>query len=808
VGVSPDGRRARYYSVTVPFTGACAPFGTEEPEYISSREGGGAAWSTEGVFGAETPACGASEAGISGFSEDLSEMVVWAKGVALAAGAPEGGRSYYVKPVGGGTPRLLASVMDRVLEAYEFSLVGFSGDDSRVVFESGEALAEGAVQGDENVYEADLAAEPVRVSLVGTIPTGGGGSCTGVACVAPEGGSIAGAGAQTGHYTQSAVSADGSRVFFTAEPSGWLYVRQGEETTVAITEAPAHFCGATLNGEYAFYVEGEQLYRYDTNTHASETIAAAGAGAVGVLGYSTDGDGVYFAATGVLASNIGGVGTGEGTLSGPVQDAAGHGDTQNGSREVTGVTVSTGAFAVGQEITGTSIPAGTTITAVGTGTGTLELSNDATETVGVSLSAGNSLVTGLISVHGVFVAGDAIEGEGIPANTTIVKATATTITLSSNQAAASAAPVAVRAGEKPASEPRSANLYEWQAGQAQPTTFIAKLINEPPGDRGDEGDWSDEFTRVFPFDTKNARVSGDGATLLFSSYRSLTGFENGKAQEFYRYRAASEGMPGTLLCVSCDPTGTPPLASAWLSGASDGSPRLGESELSRNLSENGNRLFFETPDPLVAGDSDSGNKPTCGDVVTGTPTGCDVYEWEADGEGSCASELQDGGCLYLISSGESNEQSYFLGASANGDDVLFFTRDELVPTDTNQNVHVYDAHGCDPSTEKCETGPPLVGAGACKAEACLNPGEPTPTSTPPASTTLTGIGNLLPPTNIPPPAPKPKKLTPKQQLDRALKACRKKPEHQRHTCETNAHKHYKASTTRQKPARLNDPRKS
>jgi hypothetical protein len=71
-----------------------------------------------------------------------------------------------------------------------------------------------------------------------------------------------------------------------------------------------------------------------------------------------------------------------------------------------------------------------------------------------------------------------------------------------------------------------------------------------------------------------------------------------------------------------------------------------------------------------------------------------VYEWEAYGEGSCASIAQDGGCLYLISSGTSSEQSYFGDASANGNDVFFFTRQALAPTDDDDLVDVYDAHEC------------------------------------------------------------------------------------------------------------------
>src|ERR1700682_5891170 len=58
--------------------------------------------------------------------------------------------------------------------------------------------------------------------------------------------------------------------------------------------------------------------------------------------------------------------------------ATGTGNLEENSKEVTGVTVSTGAFALGQEISGEGIPAGAKIE--GVGAGTLTLSRVATET--------------------------------------------------------------------------------------------------------------------------------------------------------------------------------------------------------------------------------------------------------------------------------------------------------------------------------------------------------------------------------------------------------------------------------------------
>ncbi len=220
-----------------------------------------------------------------------------------------------------------------------------------------------------------------------------------------------------------------------------------------------------------------------------------------------------------------------------------------------------------------------------------------------------------------------------------------------------------------------------------------------------------------------ARVSADGSALLFSSRESLTGYNNtglcGSAAacfEFFRYSAPEE----EILCVSCMPTGTPPTQA----------PNMGSNGLalgdavtngpSRNLSADGNRVFFESPDALVAGDTNSVG---------------DVYEWEAKGTGSCESESQDGGCLYLISGGTDPERSTFQGASKNGDHVFFFTSQQLVPGDQDHLRDVYDAGVGAGLASQHTLAPPSCASTACQA----NPAPPTDQT--PASATFQGPGN-------------------------------------------------------------------
>jgi hypothetical protein len=114
------------------------------------------------------------------------------------------------------------------------------------------------------------------------------------------------------------ISADGSRVFWTDVSSGIVYVREnpteepstlvGEHCvepakacTAAVSAGPARYWTATPDGRYAYYTEGEKLYRFSVGTEAREELAGVGAGVQGVIGTSEDGAYVYFVAAGALA---------------------------------------------------------------------------------------------------------------------------------------------------------------------------------------------------------------------------------------------------------------------------------------------------------------------------------------------------------------------------------------------------------------------------------------------------------------------------------------------------------------------------
>lgn len=231
------------------------------------------------------------------------------------------------------------------------------------------------------------------------------------------------------------------------------------------------------------------------------------------------------------------------------------------------------------------------------------------------------------------------------------------------------------------------NVYVWHEGAI---SFVAQVqANEVYGAAEDADNWRPGSRNAGgTLEPKTSRVSPDGRTLLFSSQRRLTAYDNQGMAELYRYRY---GDPAPT-CVSCDPTGAAPIAGASLSSVYVPAAEISmPAILTRNLSANGERLFFESPDKLLPADvNGEGGCPRV-EEVTRSRSCQDVYEWEADGSGSCHGTAQNGGCLYLISTGESPQPSYFGDADLEGKNAFFFTTQPLVGQDRDGLVDIYDA---------------------------------------------------------------------------------------------------------------------
>jgi hypothetical protein len=173
---------------------------------------------------------------------------------------------------------------------------------------------------------------------------------------------------------------------------------------------------------------------------------------------------------------------------------------------------------------------------------------------------------------------------------------------------------------------------------------------------------------------ETSRVARDGSRLLFLSNAELTGYPSEGKTEVYLYGSGLGTGNSSLACVSCNPTGEKPFGGASIPGVRHNG--AGAEALAaykpRDLSADGNRVFFETTDRLSSQDSN--------EVV-------DVYEWEADGAGTCATV---GGCIQLISGGRDTAPSYFLDADEDGGEAFFLTAAPLYPLDPG-SYDVYDA---------------------------------------------------------------------------------------------------------------------
>jgi virginiamycin B lyase len=306
------------------------------------------------------------------------------------------------------------------------------------------------------------------------------------------------------------------------------------------------------------------------------------------------------------------------------------------------------------------------------------------------------------------------------------------------------------------------NLYVAHGGEVD---FITRLNASRHGNETASGDainWIVDLREAGKRDTgKTARVSAEGGVLVFRSYRQLTAYENegprcaqannlkdripGSCLEFYRF----EYDEMHLACLTCDPRGTGPEGPAKLESvrAPDIGAPLPAATLSRNLSREGDRFFFETPDALVAQDANgAGGCPAWGrpEQEESSLTCQDVYEWEAAGTGSCSetspaySELNEG-CIYLISTGKSPEATFFADADPDGDNVFIFTFEQLVGQDKDALLDAYDARVDGGLASQSSPPQPICSGDSCKAPPSTPAAPP-----PPGSANFSGPGDPAP----------------------------------------------------------------
>jgi hypothetical protein len=243
------------------------------------------------------------------------------------------------------------------------------------------------------------------------------------------------------------------------------------------------------------------------------------------------------------------------------------------------------------------------------------------------------------------------------------------------------------------------NLYAYDLETAQ-TEFVARVCSAP-GESGAVEDSScpKETTGsdTEPADTqlwnygeggsRQRQITPDGGFLLFQSVGRLTADDTDNSADIYRFNYAT----GQLNRISIGRRGND----------GDGNDNAYEAEIlaaegalgyrldavagnmARAIADNGAVAVFMTAAPLVSRDTNASPESNC----QGSSTGCDTYEWEEQGHGTCT---EPGGCTSLISSGTDPHPAKGL-ISATGQDITFLSPLAFVPGDEDGVGDVYDA---------------------------------------------------------------------------------------------------------------------
>ncbi|HTB50284.1 MAG TPA: hypothetical protein VK701_04845 [Solirubrobacteraceae bacterium] len=219
-----------------------------------------------------------------------------------------------------------------------------------------------------------------------------------------------------------------------------------------------------------------------------------------------------------------------------------------------------------------------------------------------------------------------------------------------------------------------------------------------------------------------SEVTPDGRHFVFVASENLSPYNQQGNSEVYLYDATTNG----LACVSCNPSGAAPAGPATLpqespEGYADGYEVPATMPRSRAVSDDGSRVFFNSPDQLTT----EAPSPTPGkalEILAAKPYNAlepNAYEYE-DGH------------LHLIAAAAA-----VLTVTPSGDDVFFDTLAQLVPQDRDGAPDIYDA--------RVDGGFPTLAAPECSGTSCQGvPATPPIFATPP-SVTFNGVGNFPPP---------------------------------------------------------------
>lgn len=283
---------------------------------------------------------------------------------------------------------------------------------------------------------------------------------------------------------------------------------------------------------------------------------------------------------------------------------------------------------------------------------------------------------------------------------------------------------------QPAVQSNGSALYVWHDGTVR---YIAShdLVGYPPNglEWGNESRYGGNSFRVSADGSVAAFTSADPGTLEALGFDNQGGPNSGCEDSGFAVSEPSEYFSfvctevlvydyerDELSCASCDPSGIRTVGDADMTVGTADMDGYVLSEYSatmydsRALSEDGRYLFFDTPDPLVAQDT-NGRR--------------DVYEYD-----TVTHEV------HLITSGTCDCDAKFVDATPNASNVFFVTHQKLVDEDTDSAGDLYDAR-VDGGIQAQNELPPAT----CEGEDCQGPAAPNPVFSSPASSTFSGLGN-------------------------------------------------------------------
>jgi hypothetical protein len=497
--------------------------------------------------------------------------------------------------------------------------------------------------------------------------------------------------------TTDAISSDGSKIFFESpnpandEPTA-LYMRQGNSTTVKIAGAApdgttiagafaeeastfgsARYEAATMDGSLMFFTsdeglqgatKGKELYEFNSTSHP---IGAASPMSVHAVSVGLKGDQTPMTTVSAEVAN----------MSNTVYVASTAGFHS-------GETIAFESFEVAER----HLHDGGLVLIIASVHGSTEL-----------------ITTSPVHNTGGIPAGTEVHGVH-PASVTAVSNDGSYVYFISNGvlAANTNADGAAAMSVKP-------NLYVFDTATDE-TTFIGTVAESdvqtaggnPTGLAGE------------PDISRPAVPTPDGGVLAFASAANLTGQNPWQEYtEIYRYTVTGN----KLECLSCTAPGVKPTGNANFGETAGGT--YDPPGLTSPISEDGSRVFFDTPDSLVPEDT-NGSAPQS--AKFGTPTSTDVYEAEA-------------GKVFLLSSGKATTPTVLQGTTPSGDDVLFTTTAKLAPQDTDGGYeNVWDARVGGGFPAEAGGGKPTCVGTSCRAAFGV-----APVFAPPASTTPQSAGS-------------------------------------------------------------------